>query len=67
MRKKINLLSLTHSEMNRTRAGIEPVCIGPNCGCLCCYANSGGSSNDENCNTNYALGKYSPPCEEPTA
>lgn len=69
MRKKINLNHLSNNEMSHTRGGadIDPVCISPNCGCLCCYAGQpGGASMDANCSANHAEGLHSPPCDEPT-
>ncbi len=62
MRKKINLTHLTNSEMKNTKAGIDPVCITPSCGCLCCYASSGGSSTENNCSGNHAIQGDSYPC-----
>jgi hypothetical protein len=69
MRKKINLNHLSNNEMRYTRGGAEldPVCVSPNCGCLCCYAGQpGGSSSDDNCNANLAHGLHSYPCDDPT-
>ncbi len=61
MRKKINLNNLTSSEMKNTKAGYEipEVCITPNCGCLCNYAECGGSSTSVNCSANHASGAMS--------
>lgn len=53
---KLNVLSesnLSKLEMNQVKGGFT-------CGCACAYANSGGSSIDDNCDANHASGLTSP-------
>lgn len=59
MRKKINLNSITNEEMKNTKAGIDEVCVTPNCGCLCNYSDCGGSSTSANCSANHTTGAQS--------
>lgn len=62
MRKKISMSNLTKKEMKDTKAGaveLPEYCKTPNCGCACCYANSGGSSTEVNCSANDLNGQYS--------
>jgi natural product precursor len=52
LKEQMSLFNLKKRDMNHVKAGGD-------CGCSCYYADSGGSSQNWNCNTNLDGGKTS--------
>jgi hypothetical protein len=66
MKKKLNLMNLTHvdelsrKKMGEIKAGVISTCVQGGCGCGCCAP--GGSGTQDNYNANSDGGLHSPGC-----
>ncbi len=58
---KLKLNEISKSKKNQLKGGydLSEVCVTPQCGCACAYAQSRGSSTSDNCSANHASGLYS--------